>query len=319
MTAPHTEIPGEWFRLRTGGWIISLCLHGSVIFLSGVLVAKLSLAPSSSSFHWDVTVIGPQRTASVPTPADAPMTSSRETSSNLRTHSSDRARDGRSVARPSVVPALPAPTEKSDPRTGHSVLTPPHSESPRAPELTPASALPLEGNSDSEQTVSQPAPSMPLETSAASQSPPPANVPLPTGDPPVFEPTATSPALPIPSQAADTPSPVGSLPPSNSPFRTIPKPDYGWLTDPLLRRIDRLKQYPASARMNHQEGRVIVRIVIEEDGRITSVAIAKSSGHDVLDQAALDTLRRASPVTLSRPLDTSPLTVQIPLNYRLGQ
>jgi protein TonB len=71
--------------------------------------------------------------------------------------------------------------------------------------------------------------------------------------------------------------------------------------------------------MNHQEGRVIVRIVIEEDGRITSVAIAKSSGHDVLDQAALDTLRRASPVTLSRPLDTSPLTVQIPLNYRLGQ
>lgn len=78
-------------------------------------------------------------------------------------------------------------------------------------------------------------------------------------------------------------------------------------------------QYPVAARLNHVEGRVVVRIVIEEDGEIASVTIAKSSGHDVLDQAALTTLRQASPLALSQPLEQSPMTIHIPLGHRHGQ
>jgi protein TonB len=112
---------------------------------------------------------------------------------------------------------------------------------------------------------------------------------------------------------------VASLEPSSPTSPVARKPDYGWLADTLLHRIEELKQYPASARLNHVEGRVIVRIVIEEGGHIATVGIAKSSGHDVLDQAALETLRQASPIALSRPLEKSPVTIQIPLSYRLGR
>lgn len=97
------------------------------------------------------------------------------------------------------------------------------------------------------------------------------------------------------------------------------KPDYGWLTGPLLQRIDALKQYPVSARLHRLEGRVVVRIVIQEDGQIVSAAITKSSGHNVLDQAALETLRQASPIALSQPLDKSSVTMQIPLGYYLDR
>ena len=45
MTARHAGILGDLFRLRSSGWIISLCLHGSIIFLSGLLAAQIGLAP----------------------------------------------------------------------------------------------------------------------------------------------------------------------------------------------------------------------------------------------------------------------------------
>ncbi|MCC6966191.1 MAG: energy transducer TonB [Nitrospira sp.] len=97
------------------------------------------------------------------------------------------------------------------------------------------------------------------------------------------------------------------------------KPDYGWLTGPLLQRLETFKQYPATARLQRLEGRVVVRIVIREDGHIASATIAKSSGHSVLDQAALETIRQASPIPLSQPLEKSFVTMQIPLGYSLDR
>ncbi len=59
MTASHPGTPEGFVHLRARGWIISLCLHGAAVFLAGLFVAKLSLAPPSSSFHWEVTVVAP--------------------------------------------------------------------------------------------------------------------------------------------------------------------------------------------------------------------------------------------------------------------
>lgn len=77
--------------------------------------------------------------------------------------------------------------------------------------------------------------------------------------------------------------------------------------------------YPATARLQRLEGRAVVRIVVQEDGHIASAAIAKSSGHDLLDLAALETVRQASPLTLSQPLEKSSVTMQIPLGYYLDR
>jgi len=318
VTAHHADTAGEWFLLRTSGWIVSLCLHGSIIFLSGLFLAKLALAPPSSSFHWDVTVVDSQLTAPVSATPAAPMAFSKNIRSNFRPIPPNRAKEKRSVSPPPASQALPAPTDTIDSRTADLVVTPLSSESPRT--LEPTTAVPPreKQESDSEESLSPQAALMPPDTSTALPSQP-AVVSRETEGPPATAPLPPSPAPTITQQATTAPSQVASLPPPSLSAPESHKPDYGWLAAPLLRRIETLKQYPASARLNHLEGRVIVQVAIEEDGRITSATITKSSGHEVLDQAALDTLRQASPVALSRPLETSRLTIQIPLNYRLGR
>ncbi|MDR4475603.1 MAG: energy transducer TonB [Nitrospira sp.] len=62
---------------------------------------------------------------------------------------------------------------------------------------------------------------------------------------------------------------------------------------------------------------MLVRIVVQDDGQIISATIAKSSGHDILDQAALETMQNASPIPLTQPLEKSSVTLQIPINYQL--
>lgn len=60
--------------------------------------------------------------------------------------------------------------------------------------------------------------------------------------------------------------------------------------------LNRHKRYPSGSRSKREEGTVQVAFTIDPTGRITSSRITRSSGSPALDQAALDMLRRASPV-----------------------
>ena len=64
-------------------------------------------------------------------------------------------------------------------------------------------------------------------------------------------------------------------------------------------RIETRKTYPESARKNQKQGGVSVRFTITEDGSVKSITIAESSGHDILDSAALSAVKNAAP--LPRP------------------
>lgn len=97
------------------------------------------------------------------------------------------------------------------------------------------------------------------------------------------------------------------------------KSDFGWLAQALWHRVAMLKRYPHTARVNHMEGRVLLRVVIKEDGHIKDLQVAESSGHSELDQDALEVVRRACPLKLAQPLGRSHVVVQIPINYRLEQ
>ena len=320
MTARHAGIPGELFGLCTSGWIVSLCLHGSIIFLTGVLVAKIGLAPPSSLFHWDVTVISHHPpTPTVPASPEVPIASSKVTKPIPRNTPSSAAANTRSLAPLRTPPTSTSTAVATDYQTVDSVLTPHHEEPQRALEHIPAVPLHEQQESESEQSVQHHATLLPAEAPIESHLPQLTPVPPEAEAPPASEPLPHSSDPQVAPHTATTPSQVASLTSSTATTPVARKPDYGWLADSLLHRIETLKQYPASARLNHLEGRVIVRIVIEEDGRIASVAIAKSSGHDLLDQAALETLRQASPIALSRPLEKSPVTIQIPLSYSLGR
>lgn len=94
-------------------------------------------------------------------------------------------------------------------------------------------------------------------------------------------------------------------------------PDYSWLGRSLWSRVQALKRYPLEARLNHLEGRVVLRIVIQEDGQLRDVAVVKSSGRAVLDRDAIELVRSVSPLTLTRPLGRPQVVVQVPISYRL--
>lgn len=93
--------------------------------------------------------------------------------------------------------------------------------------------------------------------------------------------------------------------------------DYGWLRDALWGRIEELKRYPALARTNHWEGKVVVSAVIRDDGEVTGVQIAETSGRVVLDEEAMAVMKKASPLRLKHPLGQRQITIFIPINYRL--
>ena len=61
-----------------------------------------------------------------------------------------------------------------------------------------------------------------------------------------------------------------------------------------VERIGNLN-YPEEARRNHLHGNVILDVRIAADGSLMSVEVRKSSGFPVLDKAAVDVVRLASP------------------------
>ena len=76
-------------------------------------------------------------------------------------------------------------------------------------------------------------------------------------------------------------------------------------------------RYPESARRDGKEGRVLLRILVNEEGRTASVQVNRSSGVESLDQAALEAIKRwrFSPARLGdKPVES---WVRIPIDFRL--
>lgn len=60
-------------------------------------------------------------------------------------------------------------------------------------------------------------------------------------------------------------------------------------------KLNRAFRYPAEAKRGGLQGVAQVRFTVSSSGAASNVSIAKSAGSPILDQAALDTVRRASP------------------------
>lgn len=82
--------------------------------------------------------------------------------------------------------------------------------------------------------------------------------------------------------------------------------------------LQRHKTYPAALRKAKQQGTVEVTFTISRRGELLSAAVARSSGVAALDQAALDMLRRASPMpVIPAELGLERLTLTIPVEFSL--
>ncbi len=121
---------------------------------------------------------------------------------------------------------------------------------------------------------------------------------------------------------AEPPAAVASLPPDRPPGTEAEslapaKRDYSWLAQELNQRIEQMIRYPAEARLNHAEGTVIVKIVVNDSGEIESLKIVQSSGYALLDEEALALLRRISPLKLREPLGKASVALKQPIRYSL--
>jgi protein TonB len=88
----------------------------------------------------------------------------------------------------------------------------------------------------------------------------------------------------------------------------------------LVPRISKSYYYPAMARRLGQEGRVLVALRIDARGELVDVKVHRSSGHAILDKAAVDALRRLGrlPAPPSELLGKGTLKIIVPMHYNLG-
>ena len=315
MIAPELHRSGRQKDAHVQGWLVSVLLHGTVAFAAILLVKQIQLAPQDEPFKWNVAMVSPtqpvQPTASLPNQAPAQLVPS--TTSVPSSHVQQTAR---TQTFPSPQPLAQQTTPSISERTVTPVVTEPPAPSPPQP-TTP---------SQSAAHTTQPVEPIRHETVAPMVSEPtsimkPAEAPMavstesaaqtaPSSAPSaVLEQTAQSDQAPSPTQMAAI-----STVPTNLTTR-----DYAWLSETILRRVEELKRYPASARVDRAEGKVVVKAVINEDGSIGEVEVFQGSGHLGLDKAAIETLRQAAPFHLPRPLGQPRMTIKIPMSYRLDQ
>ncbi|MEP6933455.1 MAG: TonB family protein [Nitrospirota bacterium] len=313
MIAAGPQCPGGQKEAHTQGWLISALLHGTLAFAAILLVKQVPLAPQDNAFKWNVAMVSSAQPVqpSVSSPTQAPTQSVRSTTSA-----------------PSPRMQQPAPTQtlsstrslasKTNPsiseRTTTTVVT-----APPPPQLTAPSP-------SAAHTIQPPDPirhetAIPIVSETASVVKPdetpmegPSSADIGTApssaQSAILEQTTQSEQASAQTQVADISPALSNVP---------AKRDYGWLSEAILRRMEKLKRYPASARVDRAEGKVVVKALIDEDGSISEVEIFQSSGHITLDEAAIETMRQAAPIHLPHPLGQPRMTIKIPMSYRLDR
>ncbi len=83
----------------------------------------------------------------------------------------------------------------------------------------------------------------------------------------------------------------------------------------MFAHIARYQAYPDDARPNRLQGEVQVFFSMRRDGTVTDIEVAESSSHIELDDAALDTIRRAEPLPRIPTELPDNLNIVIPISF----
>lgn len=170
----------------------------------------------------------------------------------------------------------------------------------------------------------------PVAPSAEAAPASPAPAPMMEAVAAVSEPSAPTPSAPAEPVAAPV-APVAATQPDPATLeehqvvasavapKTAPKADYKWLAESLHRRIIELRHYPSRARLNGWEGKVVLKVSIRKDGELKDVEVVQSSGHESLDQAAMEAVRRACPLHMKHELTAPMVVLHLPVSYSLNR
>lgn len=339
-------------RLSAGGahkagWLVSIGLHGSLVLGAMVLLQQTQLALLEEPFEWNVAMVQPvdSRTPQAaanesppipPSPGHPPVPAQRHPAAApaqplpspivptpappIQTHiTPPRAEPAPAPPIQAVAPSKPEPAPEP-------IREEPHPQPPAAvkshetPPTTALADVPTPARS-----VEPPEPlSASASASTATGSPEPAPVPPEpvrtqgeVPQQPMSTPSRTADAsTAIDQPAATAATEVAALtPPSQS---STAKPDDSWLSALMGKWIaDLEKHYPATLRLEGVQGKVVLVAMLHENGTLTDVKIAKSSGNTVLDQAAIADVEQGPPIQLSRPLGRPQRPIKFSISYDL--
>lgn len=112
------------------------------------------------------------------------------------------------------------------------------------------------------------------------------------------------------NRAIETAASGGTIDSTEKARQRYLKEHFTYIRDIITRNIS----YPFMARKMGWSGKVTVSFVITEDGSVRDIKIIESSGFDVLDRNAAETVRRVSPF----PKPPVRAEVIVPVVYRLN-
>jgi len=75
--------------------------------------------------------------------------------------------------------------------------------------------------------------------------------------------------------------------------------------------------YPEEAREKGMEGEVFLRVEVLANGRVGQIKVRRSSGHEILDQSALSTVKQWKFIPARRGNELIPCWVNIPIKFQL--
>ncbi len=86
----------------------------------------------------------------------------------------------------------------------------------------------------------------------------------------------------------------------------------------LLAHLEQYRRFPARARAARQQGTVHLRFRMNRAGSVLSMSVLRNSGFVTLDQAALDTLKRAQPLPTIPKDRPDEIELTIPVEFYLS-
>lgn len=168
--------------------------------------------------------------------------------------------------------------------------------------------------------VSLVAPLMPLEPRVA--PPPPPKVerqPKPVVEKAISAPTPVPVMQPVAEHAVQqapvavvppAPSPPAPAQPASEPVIEPPRYNAAYLSNPP-------PVYPLAARRRGVEGTVLVRAEISAGGECQRAELKKTSGHEMLDNAALEAVKKWRFVPAKRGSQAVIAWVEVPITFKL--
>lgn len=270
-------------------WGISLTLHGAVVGLAFTFATQAKPILPEDVFKWDVALVEAVKSESLPEQPPARVVSPSNSKRVPETSQAVRPLKQKvEPAPPTIEPVQPIERKVEPPQPLEEPIEPKAESVAIATPTVPVEVPPsqLEPTTDVSAAMSHEAP-------AAQEAPQPS---------------------PHENSMDDAPMQVAraALPGSEV------KLDNRWVGESLWRRVAELKRYPNSARMNGQEGKVVLKAIIRSDGQLADVSVQKSSGHSVLDAAAMEAVKLACPLHMKHAIGKPLIVVSLPIVYSLA-